>query len=83
MLFINATLSKNRMYKLKNQVNNVPTISKQDDIELFSKYFSRHLTNVTSAIYFRVIIMEVMLWNNDMLFWEFFVNLLAIIRPRL
>ena len=71
------------MYKLKNQINNVPIISKQDDIEFFSKYFSRHFANVRSTIYFRVIIMEVMLRNNDMLFWEFFVNLLAIIRPRL
>ena len=39
MLFINATLSKNQMYKLKNQINKVPTISKQDNIEFFSKYF--------------------------------------------
>ena len=38
MLFINATLSKNQLYKHKNQINKVPTISKQDDIELFSKY---------------------------------------------
>ena len=36
MLFINATMSKNQMYKLKNQVNKAPTISKQDNIELFS-----------------------------------------------
>ena len=39
MLFINATLSKNQLYKHKNQINKVPTISKQDDIEIFSKYF--------------------------------------------
>ena len=39
MLFINATLSKNQLYKLKNQINKVPTIIKQDDIEFFSKYF--------------------------------------------
>ena len=39
MLFINATLSKNQLYKQKNQINKiVPIISKQDDIELFSKY---------------------------------------------
>ena len=38
MLFINATLSKNQLYKHKNQINKVPTISKQDDVELFSKY---------------------------------------------
>ena len=38
MLFINATLSKIQLYKHKNQINKVPTISKQDDIELFSKY---------------------------------------------
>ena len=38
MLFINATLSKNQLYNYKNQINKVPTISKQDIIELFSKY---------------------------------------------
>ena len=54
MLFINAALSKNQMYKLKNQINNIPTISKQDKIEFFSKYLLRHFTNVMSAIYFRV-----------------------------
>ena len=31
-------LSKNQRSKHKNQTNKVPTISKQDDIELFSKY---------------------------------------------
>ena len=39
MLFINANLSKNQLYKLKNQINKVPTIIKQDNVELFSKYF--------------------------------------------
>ena len=39
MLFINATLSKNQLYKLKNQINKVPIIIKQNDIEFFSKYF--------------------------------------------
>ena len=39
MLFINANLSKNRLHKLKNQINKVPAIIKQDDIEFFSKYF--------------------------------------------
>ena len=38
MLFINATLSKNQLDKHKNQINKAPTISKQDDIVLFSKY---------------------------------------------
>ena len=38
VLFINATLSKNQLYKL-NQVNKVPTINKQDDIKFFSEYF--------------------------------------------
>ena len=56
-LFINATLSKNQMYNLKNQINKVPTISKQDEIEFFPKYFSRHFTDVMSSIYFRVFIM--------------------------
>ena len=39
MLFINAILSKNQLYKFKNQINKVPTTIKQDDIEFFSKYF--------------------------------------------
>ena len=30
-------LSKNKLHKLKNQINKVPTISKQDDIDFFSK----------------------------------------------
>ena len=37
-LFINAILSKNQLYEHKSKINKVPTISKQDDIELFSKY---------------------------------------------
>ena len=32
MLFINATLSKNQLYKLKKEINIVPTIIKQDHI---------------------------------------------------
>ena len=32
MLLINTTLSKNQLYKPKNQINEVPTIIKQDDI---------------------------------------------------
>ena len=32
MLFINAALSKNQLYKRKNQANKVLTIIKQDDI---------------------------------------------------
>ena len=39
MLLINATLSKNQIYKLKNQINKIPNISQQDDMEFFSKYF--------------------------------------------
>ena len=51
MLFINATLSKNQLYKLKNQINKVHTFIKQDDIELFSKYFcARHFTNVSNLL---------------------------------
>ena len=42
MLFINATLSKNQPYKLKNQINKVPIISKQDSIEFFSNISGRH-----------------------------------------
>ena len=39
MLFINATLSKNQLHELKNQINKVPTTTKQDHVEFFSKYF--------------------------------------------
>ena len=51
MLVINASLSKYQMYKPKDQINKVPTISQQDDIEFFSKYsfpnvLSRHFANV-------------------------------------
>ena len=38
MLFINAILSKYQLFKHKNQINKVSTISKQYDIYLFSKY---------------------------------------------
>ena len=38
MLFTDAILSKNQLYKDKNQINKVPTISKQENIELLSKY---------------------------------------------
>ena len=39
MLFIHAILSEKQLYKLKNQINKVATIIKQDDIEFFSRYF--------------------------------------------
>ena len=58
MLLINATVSKNQLYKPKNQINEVPTIIKQDDI-FFSKYFCTSFYNflLKSAIYVRVITM--------------------------
>ena len=61
MLLINATLSKNQLYKHKNQVNKFSTISKQGDIAraLFQIYL--HVILLMSKIYFRVIIM-VGLW---------------------
>ena len=46
MLFINATLSKNQLYKLKNQINKVPTIIKQDGIKFFPSISPRCFTNV-------------------------------------
>ena len=55
MSFINATLSKNQLYKHKKQINKVPTISKQDDMGLFHKYICTPFYCPT--IYFRVIIM--------------------------
>ena len=59
MLFINAILSKNQLYKYKNQINKVPTISKQDNIELFCKYICTsfyHMILLMSVVYLRVII---------------------------
>ena len=53
MLFINANLSKYQLYKLKNQVNKVPTIIKQDDID----FFPILRVILLSAIYFSFIIM--------------------------
>ena len=38
MLFIDALHSKNQLYNDKNQINKVPTTSKQENIELLSKY---------------------------------------------
>ena len=49
MLFINATLSKNQLYKHEIQINKFPTISKQEDIELFSNISARYFTNVFSS----------------------------------
>ena len=91
MLFINASLSKNQLYKLKNQINKVPAIIKQDDIEFFSKYFcTRHFTNVCNLLSCyhngRIVICRyqgVTLRNNNKLFWEFFLNLSAVIRAML
>ena len=57
MLFINATLSKNQLYKLKNQINKVPTIIKQDHIARVLFQIFLHVILLMSAIYFRVIIM--------------------------
>ena len=37
-LSLSKDMKKNQLYKYKNQINKVPTISKQDNIELFSKY---------------------------------------------
>ena len=54
MLFINATLSKNQLYKHQNQINKVPT-STSKTTEYFSNCFCTPF--LMSAIYFRVIIM--------------------------
>ena len=69
MLFINANLSKNQVYKLKNYTNKVPTIIKQDDIEFLFQIFLHVI--LLSAIYFRVIIV-VGFWFVDkkVLFWR-------------
>ena len=48
---LSINLPKNQLYKHKNQINKVPTICKQDDIELFSKYIcTRHFTNVDNLL---------------------------------
>ena len=52
MLFINATMSKNQLYKHKNQINKVSTIFKKDGIELFPNVFARHFTNVYNLNFF-------------------------------
>ena len=79
MLFINATPSKNHLYKHENQISKVPTISKQDDIIRVLFQISLHVVLLMSAIYFRVIMVGfwfaatrvVMLKYNDKLFWKF------------
>ena len=44
-------LSKNQLYKYQNQINEVPTTNKWDDIEIFFKYISaRHFTNVYNLL---------------------------------
>ena len=55
MLFINATLSKNELFKLKNQINEVPTIIREDNIRVLFQLFL-HITLLMSAIHFHVII---------------------------
>ena len=45
-----SALSKNQLYKHKNQIHNVPTISKQNEIELFSKISARHFTNACNLL---------------------------------
>ena len=57
MLYINATLSKNQLHKLKNQINKVPTIIKQENIARGLLQTFLHVILLMSAIYFRVIIM--------------------------
>ena len=42
--------SKNQLYKLKNQINKVPTIIKQDDIEFFPNISACHFTNVCNLL---------------------------------
>ena len=88
MLFIDATLFKNQLYKVKNQINKVPIISKQDSIEFFSNISARHFNvcNLFSCYHNgRILICQyqgVMLRGNVKLFCQFFVNFL-IIRTRL
>ena len=57
MLLINATLSKNQLYKLKNQINKLPTIIKQDHIAIVLFQIILHVVLLISATYFCVIIM--------------------------
>ena len=87
MLFINATLSKNQLYKHKNQINKVPTKTTQSS---FPNISPRHFTNVYNLLSCyhngRIVICRfqgVTLRNNDKLFWEFFVNLSSVIKAML
>ena len=87
MLFINATLSKNQLYKHKNQINKVPTKTTQSS---FPNISPRHFTNVYNLLSCyhngRIVIcryQEVTLRNKNKLCWEFFVNLSAVITAML
>ena len=88
MLFIDAILSKNQLYKDMNQINKVPTISKQENS--FPNISACHFTNVCNLLSCyhngRIVICRyqgVTLRNNNNLFWEFFLNLSAVIRAML
>ena len=57
MLFNNATLSKNQLYKRKNHINKVPIIIKQDNIARVIFRIFMNAILLMSARYFSVIIM--------------------------
>ena len=90
MLFINATLSKNQLYKLNNQINKALISSSKMAYSSFANISARHFTivctlvscyhNCRISIYWNH---GVMWRNNDMQFGEFLANLSAIIRARL
>ena len=62
MLFITATLSKNQLYKLEKQINNISTDIKQDHIARVIFQIFRHVILLMSSIYFRVTIIVVFLF---------------------
>ena len=78
-------LSKNQLYKHKNQINKVPNISTLHSA-FFPNISARHFTNVYNLLSCyhngRIVIcryQEVTLKNSNKLCWEFFVNLSAVI----
>ena len=85
MLFINATLYKNQIYKHKNQINKHPTISKYDNKILFQLFL--HVCHLISCYHNGGILIcrfrGVTLKKIVKLLWEFSINFLPTIGTRL
>ena len=77
-------LSKNQLYKHKNQINKVPNISTLHSA-FFPNISARHFTNVYNLLSCyhngKIVIcrLQGVTWrNNNKLFWEFFLNLFSL-----